>query len=68
MNMALKRATGDWICFIGADDEFATPDAIARLLAASHDPMINYVSGQAALINNDGGVRRIMGTRWKWER
>src|ERR1700683_3268176 len=32
------------------------------------DPDINYVSGQAALISEDGRARRIIGTRWNWER
>lgn len=67
-DMALERATGDWICFLGADDQFATSTAIAKLVGAAHDPMINYVSGQAALIDDDGRVRRIIGTRWNWER
>ena len=67
-NMALERATGDWICFLGADDRFATSTAIAKLVGVSRDPMINYVSGRAALIDDDGQVRRIIGTRWNWER
>ncbi|HXN87208.1 MAG TPA: glycosyltransferase family 2 protein [Candidatus Binataceae bacterium] len=67
-NMALERATGEWICFLGADDRFATSSAIAALLHATRDPDINYVSGQAALISEDGRTRRIIGTRWNWER
>src|SRR6202050_3332724 len=30
-NMALERATGEWICFLGADDRFATSSAIRTL-------------------------------------
>jgi glycosyltransferase involved in cell wall biosynthesis len=67
-NMALERASGDWICFLGADDQFASSIALAKLVGASRDPMINYVSGQAALIDEDGRVRRMIGTRWNWER
>jgi glycosyltransferase involved in cell wall biosynthesis len=67
-NMALERATGEWICFLGADDQFASSTTIARLVGAAHDPTINYVSGQAALIDDAGQIRRIIGTRWNWER
>src|SRR5271167_3912320 len=43
-NMALARATGQWVCFLGADDRFARRDTLARLLEAARDPSINYIS------------------------
>jgi glycosyltransferase involved in cell wall biosynthesis len=67
-NMALALATGEWVCFLGADDRFAKPDSIATLLAAAREPGVNYVSGQAVLIDDDGHDRRIIGTQWDWER
>jgi glycosyltransferase involved in cell wall biosynthesis len=67
-NMALDRATGDWICFLGADDRFAERSTLGTLLDAASDPTINYVSGQAILVDDDGIARRIVGTRWDWER
>ncbi len=67
-NTALTRAAGDWICFLGADDRFAKPDTVATLLAAARDPAINYVSGQAILVDDQGRARRTIGTRWDWER
>jgi glycosyltransferase involved in cell wall biosynthesis len=67
-NMALAHATGDWIGFLGADDRFAGPNTIARLLDAARDPAINYVSGQAILIDDHGQARRTIGTAWDWER
>jgi glycosyltransferase involved in cell wall biosynthesis len=67
-NMALKQATGEWICFLGADDRFEKPDTVATLLDAARNPAINYVSGQAILVDDNGLVRRIIGTRWDWRR
>lgn len=67
-NTALERATGEWICFLGADDRFAGPGIIATLLNAACDPSINYVSGQATMVDDGGVARRIVGTRWDWER
>ena len=67
-NMALTHATAEWICFLGADDRFAKPNTVATLLGAVRDPAINYVSGQAILVDDSGQARRIVGTRWDWER
>jgi glycosyltransferase involved in cell wall biosynthesis len=66
-NMALAHATGAWVCFLGADDRFAKPGTLATLVAAAHDPTINYISGQARLVDDLGRARRIVGTRWNWE-
>jgi glycosyltransferase involved in cell wall biosynthesis len=67
-NMALAHATGEWVGFLGADDRFARPDSLAMLLDAASDPATNFVSGQALLIDDEVRERRIVGTRWDWER
>ena len=33
-NKALDHATGDWICFLGADDRYHAPDVLARVASA----------------------------------
>ena len=48
------HATGEWVCFLGADDRFAKPTSLATLLDAADDPAINYVSGQAILVDDQG--------------
>lgn len=67
-NMALEHATGEWVCFLGADDRLAKPTSLATLLDAADDPTINYVSGQAILVDDQGRERRVVGTRWDWAR
>jgi glycosyltransferase involved in cell wall biosynthesis len=67
-NMALAQATGEWVCFLGADDRFARADTVATLLTAAREPATNFVSGQAILIDDDADERRVVGTRWEWER
>ena len=32
-NKALDHVTGDWVCFLGADDWYAGPDVMARVAA-----------------------------------
>ena len=36
-NTALMHATGEWVCFLGADDRFAQPTTLATLLHAARD-------------------------------
>lgn len=67
-NLALEHATGKWICFLGADDRFAKPDTMARLIDVARRPGVNYVSGQTALVDDRQRVLRIVGTRWDWQR
>jgi glycosyltransferase involved in cell wall biosynthesis len=67
-NMALTRATGEWVCFLGADDRFAQRSTVATLLDAVSDPSINYVSGKAILVDDNGRTLRSVGAPWDWER
>ena len=67
-NMALAHATGEWVCFLGADDRFAGSDSVAALLNAAHNQAVNFVSGQAMMVDPAGNRGRIVGTRWDFER
>jgi len=67
-NIALAHATCEWVCFLGADDRFARSDTVARMLEAGSDPKINFVSGQATMVDESDRVLRIVGSRWDWER
>jgi glycosyltransferase involved in cell wall biosynthesis len=67
-NSALEHATGEWICFLGADDRFARSSTIATLLDATRDASTNYVSGQAIMVDDNGNACRIVGTGWDWAR
>lgn len=66
-NKALDHATGDWICFLGADDRFHTPDVLARLA-----PHLDEATGQfrivyvpVRVVRNDGSVDRHAGIAWE---
>ncbi len=69
-NKALARATGDWICFLGADDFFWDSHALASL--AAHLPPIGstvrVVYGQTAVLSQSGAVVRYEGRPWPQSR
>ena len=60
-NKALDHVTGDWICFLGADDRFHAPDVFADVAAALADEGVGYrvVYGELVRVKADG---------WAWHR
>ncbi len=66
-NKALKEARGEWICFLGADDEFL-PGAVSSYmdLAAKH-PAAEYMSSQVRWVHSSG-YQRTKGGPWVWKK
>jgi glycosyltransferase involved in cell wall biosynthesis len=64
-NKALARANGEWVCFLGADDAFASPRAIARLIEAGAGA--DAVTGRVAIVDGSDTVRRVVGRPWDWQ-
>lgn len=66
-NKALERATGEWICFLGADDYFPNTGRLERLVATGTSAIdIDLVFGRAAIVDQEGRVRRVVGNPWDW--
>jgi hypothetical protein len=67
-NKALTEAGGEWICFLGADDEFL-PGAISAYMAlAAANPEAEYLSSQVKWIHSSGYVNPTYGRAWTWRR
>jgi glycosyltransferase involved in cell wall biosynthesis len=63
-NKGIARANGDWIAFLGADDELADPDALAAMLARAHGaPRVVY--GRIDLVSPGGRVVQTVGQPWQ---
>lgn len=70
-NKGLERATGDWICFVGADDRFWQPDSLEKLvrhLPKDSPTAPRVVYGQAAVLSHGGEVLRFEGRPWEQAR
>lgn len=64
-NKALSKARGEWICFLGADDEFL-PGAISAYMAlARRHPEAEFLSSRARL-EHPTGYSPVFGGPWIW--
>lgn len=66
-NKALLEARGEWICFLGVDDEFL-PGAVSEYMAlAAKNPQAEYLSSRARRIHSSG-YERTIGWPWTWKK
>lgn len=62
-NKALRRARGEWACFLGCDDRFHDARAISELMAARRDG-VRVIYGRVDLVTPDGVVGAQHGRPW----
>jgi glycosyltransferase involved in cell wall biosynthesis len=65
-NKLLPKAKGEWICFIGSDDELASPQALAQMLRAaqSRPRGTRVVYGRVRYVRADGSTVLEQGRPW----
>lgn len=64
-NKGLKKSSGDWICFIGSDDEWYSNKSLELLVkSSSFDNDINFISGIIYIIDNKDNFISEMGKKW----
>jgi glycosyltransferase involved in cell wall biosynthesis len=64
-NKALIEARGEWICFLGADDEFLPGAVSAYMALAAKNPQAEYLSSRVNVVHSSG-YRRTIGRAWTW--
>lgn len=67
-NKALKKASGKWLMFIGADDFFASDDILSRLMLHATQTDADLVTVRNAEIDESGRVVKTYGEPWCWQR
>lgn len=67
-NKGLRLARGEWVCFLGADDQLM-PDGLALLVALAQQSLapFDFICGRVAFYRGDVLVRTI-GRPWDWHR
>lgn len=64
-NKALLEARGEWICFLGADDEFLPGAVSAYMALAAQNPDADYLSSKTKMVYASG-YERVVGIPWTW--
>jgi len=65
-NKGLAIAQGEWICFVGADDEFLPGAISAYMQLAAQEPEAEYLSSRERWVQNSG-YERLKGGPWSWK-
>jgi glycosyltransferase involved in cell wall biosynthesis len=64
-NIGLSYARGEWICFIGIDDEIL-PGGVSKYMAlAVTNPEAEYLNSLVRMVHHSG-YERTFGRPWKW--
>lgn len=67
-NKALERATGSWVCFVGADDYYLDASALRDMAALGEGKDADLVCGRVWYVNDRGERQFTHGQPWSWER
>jgi glycosyltransferase involved in cell wall biosynthesis len=65
-NRGLNICTGEWVCFIGADDYWKNKNALTNLINSCLDNNCNFASAKVSLINKKKKKLYSLGKRWNY--
>jgi hypothetical protein len=64
-NKAVTHLSGDWVCFLGADDYLWSPDVLERMVPHLASATTRVVYGQVALVNAQSHLLGMVGRPWE---
>jgi glycosyltransferase involved in cell wall biosynthesis len=67
-NKALDPATGEWVCFLGADDYWSDVDSLRRMVELGEKTNADLVSTRGLRIDAQGKSKGMVGEGWDWSR
>lgn len=67
-NKALERATGRWVCFLGADDYYLDASALREMAAVGDAEDADLVCGRVWYVDGRGERQFEHGRPWNWDR
>lgn len=67
-NKALERATGRWVCFLGADDKLAQPGTLKTLVALGERADAELVCSRVRYRASEKAGSSVVGQPWDWSK
>lgn len=67
-NKALERATGTWVCFLGADDRLARPDTLRTLVELGDRTDAELVCSRVRYRRREKRGNLVIGQPWSWRK
>lgn len=67
-NKALAHATGDYVCFLGADDAWAEPEVLSQLFSEIGQEDYDVVTSVGRFTNSETGKSMRFGAAWDYRR
>ena len=67
-NKALRRATGTWVCFLGADDRLAEPTTLKSLVEAGEREEAGLVCSRVRYEAFEKSGDLVIGQPWSWSK
>lgn len=65
-NKALERATGRWVCFLGADDKLARPGTLKTLVELGDRTEADLVCSRVRYRASEKAGSSVVGQPWDW--
>lgn len=67
-NRALGHAKGEYICFLGADDKWATSDSLALIFDAIGTQRFDLITSRGKIVDPGGHEEYVFGSAWDYSR
>ncbi|HVI25617.1 MAG TPA: glycosyltransferase family 2 protein [Xanthomonadaceae bacterium] len=67
-NRALEHAKGEYVCFLGADDELESSQALATLFTAAAERRFDLITSRGRMVDPSRRKEEIFGSSWNYKR